>query len=178
MRRLIDARRSGGGRVGGADGGGEHPGVEAGAIAGVAGRADLVDGDEQRITVAVEPNALDPLDVTARVALAPVLLPTARPEGDSALGQGAVQRLVVHPPDHEHIARVVLLDDSGDEAVLVALEQGGDVRAEGGGVGHPDILPPPRPAANNSSGAGAGRWSEGETQTACCWATQESCSLA
>ena len=51
-------RRSGGRRVGRADGGRQHPSVEAGAVAGVAGRADLVDGDEQRVTVAVEPTPL------------------------------------------------------------------------------------------------------------------------
>src|SRR6478735_5035990 len=167
----VASRRSGGGRCGGrvgvgrSDGGGEDAGVEAGAVAGVAGRADLVDRDEQRVPVAVEAHRLHPLDVAARVALAPVLLPAARPERHPALPERAAQGLVVHPADHEDVAGVVLLHDGSDESVLVALEQSGDLRVEGGrvgdrvaGVGHPDILP----------------WTP---QTACCWATHDSCSF-
>ena len=102
------------------------------------------DGDEQRITVAVEPDALDPLDVTARVALAPVLLPAARPEGDPPLGEGAAQRLVVHPADHQHLTGARLLHHGGHQPVPVALEPGGDGRVERrwgpGGLAHPAIL--------------------------------------
>ena len=57
------------------------------------------------------------LDVAARVALAPVLLAAAAPERDPSGGQRAVQRLVVHPADHQHLAGVVLLDDGADQAV-------------------------------------------------------------
>ena len=74
--------------------------------------------------------ALDPLHVAARVALAPVLLTAARPEGHPALAERAAQGLVVHPADHEDVAGVVLLHDGGDETVLVALEQLGDLRVE------------------------------------------------
>ena len=51
----------------------EVAGVEAGAVAGVAGRADLVDAHEQGVAVAVERDGAHVLDVAARVALAPVL---------------------------------------------------------------------------------------------------------
>ena len=44
----------------------------------------------------------DPLHVPGGVALAPQLLPAARPERHPAGRQGAGQRLVVHPADHEH----------------------------------------------------------------------------
>ena len=80
--------------------------------------------------------------VAGRVALAPVLLARAAPEHHAARGQRAVQRLVVHPAEHEHLARVVLLHDGGDEAVLVALQALGDGGIEGGtGAGHVPILP-------------------------------------
>ena len=49
-----------------------------------------------------------------------------------------MQRLVVHPADHEHLAGVPLLGDGDDEAVLVALEPRGELRVQG--VGHRDIL--------------------------------------
>ena len=55
------------------DDGAEVVGVEAGAVAGVAGRADLVDAHEQGVAVAVERDRAHVLDVAGGVALAPVL---------------------------------------------------------------------------------------------------------
>jgi hypothetical protein len=55
-----------------------------------------------------------------------------------------VQRLVVHPADHEHLAGVVLLGDRDDQALRVALEPGGDGGVEVGGARggvHGPILP-------------------------------------
>ena len=47
------------------------------------------------------------------------------------------KRQVIHPPEHEHLTGVVLLDDGCHEALVVALEQGGDGRVEGAGAkGH------------------------------------------
>ena len=58
-------------------------------------------------------------------------VPTAaRPVGRPAGGERAVQRLVVHPGQHEHLAGVVLLDDGGHEPVGVAPQTGGDGRVE------------------------------------------------
>jgi hypothetical protein len=48
--------------------------------------------------------------------------------------QGAVQRLVVHPADHQHLAGVVLLRDGDDQAVPVPLELGRDGGVEQGGT--------------------------------------------
>src|SRR5690242_19651512 len=106
--------------------------VEAGARARVARGADLVHAHEQRVAVAVEGDRADVLDVAAGVALAPVLLAAAGPEGHAALGEGAAQRLVVRAAVHQHLAGVVLLDDRGDQAVRVALEAVGDGGVEDG----------------------------------------------
>ena len=65
----------------------------------------------------------------------PVLLAAARPVGAAAGGERAVQRLVVHPAEHQHLAGVVLLGDGGDEAVGAALEAGGDLGVEAAGAG-------------------------------------------
>ena len=93
-------------RWAGADDRGQRAaGVEAGARARVAGGTDLVDLDQQGVAVAVEAHGLDVLGVAGRVALAPVLLARAAPEHDAAGGQRAAQRLVVHPAEHEHLAR-------------------------------------------------------------------------
>src|SRR5689334_18789904 len=89
----------------------ERVAVEAGARAGVAGRADLLDRDEQRVRVAVEGGGAHVLHVARGVALAPVLLSRAGPEGHSALGERAPHGLPVHPAEHEHLAGALLLDD-------------------------------------------------------------------
>ena len=57
------------------------------------------------------------LRVAGGVALAPVLLAAARPEGDAALGEGAAERLGVHLAQHEHLAGVALLDDRRQQPV-------------------------------------------------------------
>src|SRR3712207_7184563 len=63
----------------------------------------------------VQAHVADPLAVPGGLPLHPVLAPAARPVGGPAGGEGAAQRLVVHPRDHEHLAGVVLLDDGGDQ---------------------------------------------------------------
>src|SRR4051794_22078082 len=75
--------------------------VEAGAVAGVAGGAGLVDLDQEGVAVAVEGHGLDELDVAGGVALDPVLAAAAAPVRAAAGGQGAAQGLVVHPAEHE-----------------------------------------------------------------------------
>jgi hypothetical protein len=45
----------------------EHVGVEAGPVAGVAGRADLVDLDQQGVAIAVQRHRLHPLLVPGGV---------------------------------------------------------------------------------------------------------------
>jgi hypothetical protein len=97
----------------------------------MAGRADLIDPDKQRITVAVQGNGLDVLRVARGVALAPVLAAAAGPERHPSRRQGAMKRLIVHPSDHEHLTTVVLLDDGTDQAVGVALKSRCDLGGKG-----------------------------------------------
>src|SRR5674476_446804 len=106
--------------------------IEAGASAGMAGRADLVDADEQRVTVTVQRDGLDILRVARRVALAPVLAAAAGPVSHPSRRQRAMKRLIVHPADHEHLTAVVLLNDSTHEAVCGAFQARGYLGGEGG----------------------------------------------
>src|SRR5450759_2808643 len=96
--------------------------VEAAARAGVARCADLVNPDQECVTVTVQRDRLDVLRVARRVTLAPVLTPAAGPEGHPSRRQRAMKRLVVHPADHEHLFAVVLLHNGTDQAVVVTLQ--------------------------------------------------------
>ncbi len=98
---------------------------EAGPGAGVAGPpALLLDDQEQGVAVAVVVRLADPLAVARGLALAPVLLAAAAPEPGPAGLQGPPQRLVVHPGQHEHGARSLLLHDGGDQPVGVEANLG------------------------------------------------------
>src|SRR5690348_6587571 len=92
----------------------------------MAGAPGLVHLDQHGIAVAVERNGDHPLHMPRGLALDPVLTAAARPVGTPAGGQRPVQRLIVHPGQHEHLSGVVLLGDRGDQPVRVALEPGGD----------------------------------------------------
>ena len=61
-----------------------HRGEEAARPVGVAGRAGLVDDQQQAVAVAVDPELDQPLDVARGRALAPELAARARPVGDVA----------------------------------------------------------------------------------------------
>ena len=70
-----------------------------------------------------------------------------------------MQRLVVHPADHEHLAGVVLLDDGADQAVGVALEaaprpagRGRPRRGRSAACVTRPILPPAGAASRRSVG--------------------------
>src|ERR1700733_3202096 len=108
----------------------EHVGVEAGPVAGVAGGPDLVHLDQDGVAVAVERHRPDPLLVAGALALDPVLLTAGGPDRAAAGGERAVQRLVVHPGDHQPLAGVVLLRHRRHQAVGVALEPGRDLRVQ------------------------------------------------
>ena len=88
---------------------------EAGAGAGVAGRAFLVDEDEQGVGVAVDEDLLDVLTMAAGLALDPVLLPAAGPERAPPGRRGPADRLGVHPAHHQDLTRVVLLHHCWDQ---------------------------------------------------------------
>src|SRR3712207_8459068 len=68
--------------------------VEAGALAGVAGRALLVDQDQQRVVVGVQPEVADPLAVPGGIPLLPGIPPAARPGRGPAGGEGGALRLL------------------------------------------------------------------------------------
>ena len=115
-------------------------GVEAGAVAGVAGGALLVDLDQQGVAVAVEPDLPDVLPVAGGLALDPVLLPRAAPVRRAAGADGAGQGLVVHPAQHQDLAGVVLLDDGRHQPLRRTLQPGGHGRVE---FTHPTSIPVP-----------------------------------
>ena len=109
------------------------PAATAWLVIGYFGAAVLVDHDEDRVAVAVEPHLAHPLAMTRRLALDPVLLPRAAPVRGQTRGERAVQGLVVHPADHQHLAGAVLLRHGHHETVAVSLEPPGDGRVEVGG---------------------------------------------
>src|SRR5690242_19046250 len=138
----------------------QDQGVATSPAAGVAGGADLVDPDQHGVAVAVQRHRLHPLLVAGRLALDPVLTAAARPVGAPAGGQRAVQRLVVHPAQHEHLAGVVLLRNGRDQPVRVALQPRGHRRVQRG-VRHPLVHLRCLPFAQCGPGRVAGGWRTG-----------------
>ena len=130
--RRSSARSSGSPSVGRADGGGSGPPASKQVRSPVWQAAPTWSTLISRASPSQSRRtALHVLDVAGRVALAPVLLAAAAPVGRPAGGQRAVQGLVVHPADHQHLAGVVLLDDAHDQAVGVTLQARGDGGVEG-----------------------------------------------
>src|SRR4029079_14756717 len=96
-----------------AHGPGGRPGAERPEEAAAATRvtrapALLLDDEEQHVHVAVVPRVAHVLAVAGRLALAPVLSPTPAPEPGAPGLQGALERLAVHPGDHQHLVGAVL----------------------------------------------------------------------
>src|SRR3954453_18547589 len=118
----------------------DQVGVEAGARAGVAGRTLLVDLEEHGVTVAVETHRDDVLAMAGGLALDPVLPAAAAPVRRAPGRQRGCEGFVVHPPEHQHLARVVLLGDRRHQPGVVAAQALGD----GGVQIHGAILPSSR----------------------------------
>src|SRR5262249_59450470 len=78
--------------------------VETGTPPGVAGRADLLDTDPDRILIAVGAHLDDALGVPGALALAPERVARAAEIPGLARGDGLAQRLVVHVRDHQNVA--------------------------------------------------------------------------
>src|SRR5688572_26386970 len=98
---------------------------EARAGAGVArARTLLLDEEQKRVAVAVVVRLADVLAVATGVALAPQLLATARPVDHPPFLERAAQRFGVHPRHHQHLARVDVLCDRGDQPVGVERDTG------------------------------------------------------
>src|SRR6185369_6079000 len=106
------------------------PPVLESPVTGVAGAASLVHLHQPRVPVAVERGRYHALHMARGLTLDPVLLPAAGPVGAPPGGQRAVQRFVVHPAQHQHLAGVVLLGDGRDEPGRVALEPRGYLGVE------------------------------------------------
>src|SRR5690625_4489140 len=85
--------------------------IETGARTGVAGGTDLIHFYKQRVPIAVTAHALHKLDAPGSIAFPPKVLTAAGPENGAALGEGAVQRVGVHPAAHHHVATVERLND-------------------------------------------------------------------
>src|SRR5690606_15072054 len=105
-------------------------GEEARGFAGVAGRAHLLDPDQQRPAGAVQRHRPHVPAGAGGPTLPPVAAAAAGPVGGPAGGQRPVQRLVVHPGEHQDLAGAVFLHHRGDQAVGVAAQPGGDRRVE------------------------------------------------
>src|SRR5581483_2666484 len=102
--------------------------VEARALARVAGGPGRFDERDDRVRVAVVAQALNALHVAGALALVPELLARAAPEVRLAGLARPLQRLLVHVGEREHLACAGVLDDAGDESVLVE----GDVWVQAG----------------------------------------------
>ena len=98
---------------------------------------DLLHGHEQGVVVAVQRGRTHVLGVPRGVALPPVLLPRAGPEGHPPLGQGAAEGFAVHPAEHEDVLRRLLLHDCREQPVRTEARTVEDrVGAGAGAVGH------------------------------------------
>ncbi len=93
----------------------------------MASRTYLFDLEQQRVSITVNLDLTQELNMTGSIAFSPVLLTTARPEGDPSLGEGACQSLIVHIADHEHTQRVKILDDRGKQPLGVTFQPLGHI---------------------------------------------------
>src|SRR5690348_12980947 len=97
-----------------------EPPVEAALAAGMAGdAAHLLDDQQDRVAIAIEADLAHPLHVARLLALAPQLVPRARPVVCLARVAGERQCVTVHPRERQHAMRRGVLSDRGREAVLV-----------------------------------------------------------
>ena len=78
--------------------------------------AHLLDEQDDRVAVAVEPDGLDLLHVPGRAALVPQALAAAAVIVGLAGFKGFFPRFGVHPRQHEHVEGLGILRHGGDEA--------------------------------------------------------------
>src|SRR5260370_1268759 len=88
---------------------------EAAPRPGVAGHAVPMHLDQQRVTVAVDVDAVHVLGVTGRLPLAPERPARARPEVGETGPARRLKRVPAHPRHHEDLARLGVLHDGGDQ---------------------------------------------------------------
>src|ERR1700742_4357887 len=90
--------------------------VKARAAAGVAGGADLLDPDPDRVLVAVQAHLDHALGVAGGLALAPQRIARAAEVPGVAAFDGLAQRLGIHVRDHQHLAARSIGGDAGHKA--------------------------------------------------------------
>ena len=94
--------------------------VKTTALARVAGNiTDLVDRQQNSIAVAVIAQGLDLLNVARGCALVPKFLARSAPVVGLAGRQGLLDRLAVHPGQHQNRAVEIVLGHGCDEAAIV-----------------------------------------------------------
>ncbi len=98
------------------------PSVEACPGSCVARRANLVNLDQQCVTVAVQCSGFDPLDVAGGIALAPIRLAGARIERDPAAGKRPAKGFGIHPAQHQDFTGVELLDNCSNQSGCVRFQ--------------------------------------------------------
>ena len=89
----------------------------------MAGDTLLVDQEQQRVAVAIEPQFLQVLHLAGGLALAPQRLPRARPIAGAPFRERKPHRLAIHPGEHQDFAGIVLLRDRGYEPVRAELDR-------------------------------------------------------
>src|SRR5262245_3980081 len=75
-----------------------------------------MDLEQDCVGIAVEVDAADLLDVAALLALAPELAAAAAVVDGPSGAEGLLERLAVHPGEHQDFAAVGVLGDGGHEA--------------------------------------------------------------
>jgi len=95
---------------------------ETGLVTFVAGGADLLDLDEQRVAIAIERNVFDGLGVAAFLAFHPEFLTGAAPKMRFARGNGFFERSAIHPRHHQDATGAGFLHDGGNEALGVKFQ--------------------------------------------------------
>ena len=96
--------------------------VEARVRAGVAGRAHLIDSDQQGITITVKSYRFHELVMAGGVTLTPIFLARPRIKRHPPGGERAAQGFVVHPSKHEDFLGVELLDNGRHQAGVIMLK--------------------------------------------------------
>jgi hypothetical protein len=90
----------------------------------MAGRASRLDSYQQRVAVAIVAYFDHVLDVAAGRSLVPQFFPAATPEPGLAGLQRQSERLGIHVGQGQHLARLRILHDGRQQAVLVPGEAG------------------------------------------------------
>lgn len=81
------------------------------------GIANLVDFQQQSVSIAVEIGGFEFLHISAFLTLAPEFFSAAAVVADASGAEGFLPGVFVHPGHHQNITRFRVLSDSGDEGI-------------------------------------------------------------